>query len=234
MRIGFAGIYHLAVFGLLIPYAAIKSGRKLNARPLPPKVRHFTSTIIILTFFFAISWLVGIREWITVFPRQIPSGRSIAIGAAALVGMITLMRPLWRKRVAERARKAWLFMPRTPRERLLWIGCSVAAGISEEVTYRGVMFALLWRLTGSGMIAAALAALVFSISHFLQGWKSMAIIFAIALVFQGLWFLSGSLYLGMAVHALYDVAAGFFYGKYGEELSYPLEPLPPEAPPAVA
>jgi hypothetical protein len=31
----------------------------------------------------------------------------------------------------------------------------------------------------------------------------------------------------MLVHALYDVAAGLFYGKYGDELGYPVEPLPP-------
>jgi hypothetical protein len=38
---------------------------------------------------------------------------------------------------------------------------------------------------------------------------------------------SGSLYIGMAVHALYDVTAGLFYGFYGETLGYPVEPMPP-------
>jgi membrane protease YdiL (CAAX protease family) len=194
---------------------------------MPPKVKHFTSTIIILWFFFALSWLVALRERIVLFPEEVPAPRLFALGAAVLVGMVVLMRPLWKSRVAARSRKLWLFMPRTGQERALWIACSCAAGISEEVTYRGVLFTLLWRVTDSALAAACLMAAVFSISHFLQGRKSMALIFAIAMIFQGLAWLSGSLYIGMLVHALYDVAAGLFYGKYGDELGYPVEPLPP-------
>jgi membrane protease YdiL (CAAX protease family) len=133
---------------------------------------------------------------------------------------------LWRKRVEERSRKTWLFMPRTRRERILWVLCSVAAGVSEEVTYRGVMFAILWRLTGNPIAAALIAAAVFSISHVLQGFKSMAIIFGFALAFQSISWLSGSLYVAMIVHAAYDVIAGLSYGAYGEKLGYPIEPMP--------
>ena len=89
-----------------------------------------------------------------------------------------------------------------------------------------VSFVLVWRLTGSGLAAALLTAVVFSISHSLQGWKSMAIIFGFAIAFQGIAWISGSLYIGMAVHALYDIAAGFCYGAFGEESNYPIEPLP--------
>jgi hypothetical protein len=55
----------------------------------------------------------------------------------------------------------------------------------------------------------------------------MAIIFGMALAFQMIAWVSGSLYIGMAVHALYDVTAGFHYGAYGEKLGYPIEPMPP-------
>jgi len=226
VRVGPAGYVHLTFFGLFLPYLAMKSSRLLASRPLPPKVKHFTSQIISLMLFLAISLWVGHKEWIALFPRDVPDPRSFALGAAVLVGLVVLMRPLWRQRVAARSRRVWLFMPRTPRERLLWAGCSVAAGISEEVTYRGVMFALLWRLTGNALAAALIGAAVFAVSHFLQGWKSMAIIFGIALSFQLIAFMSGSLYIGMAVHALYDIAAGLAYGRYADELGYPIEPMP--------
>ena len=58
--------------------------------------------------------------------------------------------------------------------------------------------------------------------------------YGIALVFQGLAWLSGSLYVSIVVHALYDIAAGLHYGKFGRELGYPVEapPVePPQAPP---
>ena len=39
---------------------------------------------------------------------------------------------------------------------------------------------------------------------------------------------SGSLYIAMAVHALYDVTAGFYYGAYGEKArDTRSEPMPP-------
>jgi membrane protease YdiL (CAAX protease family) len=150
----------------------------------------------------------------------------MVLGAGLLAVLVLLMRPMWRKRVEQRSRKVWLFMPRTRRERLLWVGVSVAAGVSEEVTYRGVMFTILWRLTGSPLAAALIASSVFAISHVLQGWKSMAIIFGFAIAFQSIAWLSGSLYVAMVVHAAYDVTAGFCYGAYGEKLGYPIEPIP--------
>jgi membrane protease YdiL (CAAX protease family) len=227
VRVGIAAYYHLAFFGAFIPYLAIKSGRRLAAQPLPPKVKYFSSQIIILSIFFLVSAFVARREWIDVFPREVPEPRMFVLGAAVLVALVVLMRPMWKRRVEERSRRTWLFMPRTRQERVLWAGCSLAAGLSEELTYRGVMFVVLWRVTGSPLAAALIAAAVFSISHFLQGWKSMTIIFGLALAFQMIAWVSGSLYIGMAVHALYDVAAGFAYGAYGEKLGYPIEPMPP-------
>jgi membrane protease YdiL (CAAX protease family) len=227
MRVGIAAYYHLAFFGAFIPYLAFKSGRRLSARPLPPRVKYFSSQIIILAIFFVISGLVARREGIDVFPREAPEPRMFVLGAAVLVAFVVLMRPMWRKRIEERSRTAWLFMPRTRQERVLWTGCSLAAGVSEELTYRGVMFVVLWRVTGSPLAAAFIAAVVFAISHFLQGWKSMSVIFGMALAFQMIAWVSGSLYIGMAVHALYDVIAGLTYGAYGEKLGYPIEPMPP-------
>jgi membrane protease YdiL (CAAX protease family) len=226
MRVGNAGYYHLAFFGAFLPYLAFKSSRALGTRPLPPKIKHFTSQIITLAILFVLSALVARKEWIEIFPGTMPGPRMFALGAAVFVALVALMRPLWRERVETRSRKVWLFMPRTRQERFLWAGVSIAAGVSEEVTYRGVMFAILWRLTGNPLAAAVITASVFSISHYLQGWKSMAIIFGMALAFQALAWLSGSLYLSMAVHALYDVTAGFCYGAYGEKLGYPIQPMP--------
>jgi membrane protease YdiL (CAAX protease family) len=226
VSVGLAAYFHLAFFGAFLPYLAFRSSQALGTRPLPPKVQHFVSQILTLGVFFVLSALVAKKEWIDIFPRTVPDARMLAVGGAALVALVALMRPLWRAKVDARSRQVWLFMPRTGQERFLWVCVSIAAGISEEVTYRGVMFVILWRLTGSPLAAALIAASVFSISHVLQGWKSMAIIFGMALAFQGIAWLSGSLYVSMAVHALYDMTAGFCYGAYGKKLGYPIEPMP--------
>jgi membrane protease YdiL (CAAX protease family) len=222
------GIVHLVLFGLWLPYLAIKTASRLKSRPYPPKKKYLVSVIVQLAALGLFSYLIARDNWIPIFPRQLPAPKYWALGAATLVALVTFMRPMWRKAVAKRGRRTWLVMPRDRKERLLWAGCSLGAGISEEITYRGVMFTLLWRITGSAVVAALVMAAVFGVSHFLQGWTSMAIIVGIALAMQGLAWLSGSLYVSMAVHAVYDLIAGLSYGKLGEELGYPIEAPPPE------
>ena len=223
---GSAGASFLVVFGLFLPYLAIKSARRLATRPLPPKRQFFTSVIVQLLIFAAIGLVVGAVEHVDLFPRQAPSPASWGWGLLALATFVLGMRPQWKKRVIERSRRVWLFMPRDGVERALWIGSSVAAGFSEELVYRGVLTTLLFRMTGSFVAAALVSAAIFAICHYMQAARSMAVIFGIALVFQALARESGSLYVPMAVHAVYDILAGLHYGYFGRKLGYPVEPLP--------
>ncbi|HJQ97044.1 MAG TPA: CPBP family intramembrane glutamic endopeptidase [Candidatus Polarisedimenticolaceae bacterium] len=223
---GSAGASFLVVFGLLLPYLAIKSARRLATRPLPPKKPFFRSIIVQLLIFAAIAIVVGAVEHVDLFPRRAPSPAAWGWGLLALTVFVLGMRPQWRKRVVERSRRAWLFMPRDGTERALWIGSSVAAGFSEELVYRGVLTTLLFRMTGSFLAAALVSAAIFAISHYMQAARSMTIIFGIALVFQALAWVSGSLYVPMAVHAVYDILAGLHYDYFGRKLGYPVEPLP--------
>ena len=223
------GFVHLALFGLGLPYLAIRTAQRLKARPFPPKKAYFKSVILQLFALGLFSCFIARDNWIPIFPPRAPALRHCALGAAVLAALVLFMRPMWRKAVEQRARRTWLVMPRDRTERWLWAGCSFGAGISEEITYRGVMFTLLWRITGSAAVAALVMAAVFGISHFMQGWKSVGIICGIALAMQGLAWVSGSLYVSMTVHAVYDLIAGLTYGKLGEELGYPIEAPPPEA-----
>jgi membrane protease YdiL (CAAX protease family) len=94
------------------------------------------------------------------------------------------------------------------------------AGLSEEITWRGVQTALLSSLTRSLWLAAIICAISFGLGHFIQGWRSSAIIVFFALGFQGLVWLSGSLYVAMAVHVAYDITAGLSYARLGREFGY--------------
>jgi membrane protease YdiL (CAAX protease family) len=68
----------------------------------------------------------------------------------------------------------------------------------------------------------------------LQGWKNAVIIGAVALALHGLVIWSGSLYIAMAVHAIYDLVAGLTYGRLGERLGYPAEGIEAAAPGAAS
>ncbi|HQR31705.1 MAG TPA: CPBP family intramembrane metalloprotease [Blastocatellia bacterium] len=227
-HIGLAGIYHLVFFGLLMPWSAIKTARRLKERSYPQRRKYFLMVIGQQIFFLLLSLFIARIEWLPIFTRP-KNLWSFGVAAAILVTLIAVMKPRWRKAVEKRERRAYLFMSGEGKDKLLWAAISLLAGIGEEVTYRGVMFLLLWRVTGSALVAALIAAVVFGVSHYLQGWKSAALIAGFALIFQWLYWISGSLLAPMILHFVYDLTAGVMYHKFGRELGYPQEGFPPRA-----
>lgn len=180
--------------------------------------------------FLAISLMVAQVEQIPLWPRSAGHRLGWMLAGVLTVAGIMLMRPRWRKNVETRDPAVRLFMPTNAGERRLWVLVAVAAGVSEEVTYRGVLFALLWTLTGSGWVAALVAAVIFGVSHSVQGWKSAGIITIIALLLHGLVAVSGALYPAIVAHAVYDIVAGLTYGRLGRSLGYDMAPPPDQFP----
>lgn len=190
--------------------------------------------ILQLVIFLVISLVVARVERIPVW--QPAGGRWLAWLLAAVLagGGIVLMRPRWRKNVEARDPTVRLFMPTNASERRLWVMLAVAAGVSEEVTYRGVLLALLWMLTGSGIAAAVVSAIIFGVSHAVQGWKSAGIITIIALLLQGVVALSGTLYPAIVAHAVYDIVAGLTYGRLGKGWRYDDADVPASLAPEIS
>jgi membrane protease YdiL (CAAX protease family) len=212
--VGIAGWIHLVAFGLLVPALVIRSKRFVDeGQPLPPFGRHIASAIIQLTAFALLSVVVARLEGLELFPREIPGARAWLAGGALLAAAVGIMRPRWRQTVAEGPPVVRLFSPRDRRERGLWAIASAVAGVSEELTWRGVQFSLLWVLTGQPALAALLAAIMFGAAHLVQGPRASIAIVPFALAFQLLVLYTGSLYVAMVVHFLYDLIAGFSYGR---------------------
>lgn len=225
-EINAAGWFHLIYFGVLIPYVAVTRARKFKDKnlPLPDRLRHFQRTASTLVMFGVVSLVVARAEWMELFPRSMPSWRALAAGALMLIATVAFMRPKWRAAVERRERVVYLFMPANPSERIWWIVVAVLAGISEEITWRGVQAGLAANLTQSVLAAFLICSLSFAVGHAVQGWRSIVVILAFALGFHLLVWLSGSLYVAMAVHVAYDTIAGISYGRLGKELGYSLEP----------
>jgi membrane protease YdiL (CAAX protease family) len=224
-HVGAAGWYHLLVMGVFIPGLVVRNYRRMVGRqlPLPSRMKHFRTTAFMLVLFTLVSVLVARVEWIDLFAfdaAKLPQG--LAAGAVMYGVVVLFMRPRWRRAVERRDRVVHLFMPDNARERAWWIGVSVLAGIGEEITWRGVQTALLGALTGSYLAGAIVSAVSFGVAHYIQGWRSAAIITLFALCFQAVVWISGSLYIAMAVHVAYDITAGLSYGRLGRELGYAL------------
>jgi len=216
--VSFLAYFHLLFFGAFIPYASWRTKKRV-ANGAPPFRAHLRSTLINLAIFGAFSIIVARVEWIRLFPARLPSLESIGAGVIVLALMILYMRPRWRRAVEKRTHILRMFTPRDARERAQWIAVSTLAGISEEITWRGVQFALLQRLLHNALLAAAICALSFALGHILQGWRSAIVVFVFASGFQLLAWLAGSLYVAMAVHLTYDIVAGLAYGKLERELT---------------
>jgi len=148
-------------------------------------------------------------------------------------GIIVLMLvsiPLqWRFLTDERKRRALHTLPQQPRELGWWLVISIGAGVAEELTYRGVMFALLFRLIGAWWPAALICALVFAVVHINQGLTSVTIVGLFSIGMQWLVLATGSLYLAIAVHVVYDFLAGIVYVNLAKGVS--LTPLTVEQTP---
>lgn len=226
-HIGVTGYYHLFLFCVLIPILAFLTSQKLKTAIFPPKRKFFVSVSSQQIFFGAFSVWVAISEEVELLAGPQRLVRSVLIGAAVLAAMIAFMYPRWRRAVEKRERRLYFFMPRTPGEKALWCCVSLLAGVSEEITYRGVLFILLSRLTESLLAASLIGSAIFALCHYVQGWKSILAIFAFALIFQTMVYLTGSLFVVMAVHFLYDVTAGMMYSYFGDKLGYPVDAIAP-------
>jgi membrane protease YdiL (CAAX protease family) len=119
--------------------------------------------------------------------------------------VVALSSPEARARLARPLESLAWFLPSSTRERWWFAAMSVSAGICEELLYRG--FLLRWLdARGLGLWAAVLlAALAFMLAHTYQGLVGMLSVGVLALVFTALFFLAGSLWPAMLVHALLDL-----------------------------
>jgi membrane protease YdiL (CAAX protease family) len=221
-KINPAGWVHLVYFGVVLPVFAVTQARKFAQahKALPNRVHQFRNTSLTLAAFGGLSLFVARSEGMELFPRTMPSWRAFGAGLLMYFIAVVAMRPRWRKAVERRARVVYLFMPTNATERFWWIVVAVLAGVSEEITWRGVQAGLAYKLLGTASLGAICCAASFGFGHIIQGWKGACIILVFALAFHLLVWLSGSLYIAMAVHIIYDITAGLNYSRLGKELGY--------------
>lgn len=146
-----------------------------------------------------------------------PGGRGFWMGAAFLAPMIGYLifvhQRIKKMGGEERASnieglgdmKAYL--PHTDRELKYFTGVSATAGVVEEIVYRGFViwyFSLLMPLWP----AVIASSVVFGLAHSYQGPKGVLNCGAVGLGFGALYVLTGSLWLPIIAHFLFDALQG--------------------------
>ena len=224
-RLNLVSFIFLVVLFVLLPRAALRSARMLRQAhadgTMPPRRRIVLSTLFSLTIVWFISAMNGLAMQRSLFSVENVGLRDVGVGVAAFA-LLLLAIPVSRAlRHPEEERRGIVFSmaPRTPGEYAQFALLAVAAGIAEESAYRGVA---VWILTpifsGNILPAIFLSAMSFAVAHAVQGGKTMAMVFVIALVFHGLVYLTGTLVIAMVVHAAYDLVAGYAAARRAKEL----------------
>ncbi len=91
----------------------------------------------------------------------------------------------------------------------LWILVSVAAGIGEEIIFRGYLQKQFHAATGNLATAVVLQGLVFGLMHAYQGWKRVMVIAPLGILYGALVAWRGNLRASMIAHAWSDLFEGW-------------------------
>lgn len=117
--------------------------------------------------------------------------------------------------VARMAGKRRLALPRTPAERLAWVGVSINAGIWEEIVFRGFLpryitqHVTLFGISLPFVWAALFSLILFSLGHLYQGWGGVLGVGFVGITLAMLYTLTGNLFASILWHTLFDVRFSF-------------------------
>ena len=200
-----------AVFVLLVlvvmPIGAVRSKSLIIGRPgrralgkSDVLARALVVQLLLFTFAFVVARTEGMALWS--WTGLHPGTIVVAAGALTLILFVGALS--WQLHTPDERRTLWMrhLLPRTSGQWALWLVVSLAAGIAEETAYRGVLVVLLASVTASFVVAVLLSAAAF----------------AIGLVMQAVVTATGTLYVAMGVHAVYDVTAAIrAAGKFRSE-----------------
>jgi uncharacterized protein len=100
-------------------------------------------------------------------------------------------------------------LPKELPEILAWIAVSIAAGVCEELIYRGYLQQQLHARLGNLPVAVVVQGLVFGLVHCYQGWKSTIVVCVIGILLGVLAAWRRNLRANIIVHTWVDIWEGW-------------------------
>jgi uncharacterized protein len=142
-------------------------------------------------------------------PRSDASWRTTPIGLWLLYLAFVLVLQtivLAKRGMMPGLRRVGPLLPRTHNERRAWLLCSIGAGVSEEIWYRGVLPAAMATVFPRLDIGALLLtqAALFGIAHAYQRWLGVIGTTVMGYLLGVFVVATGSLWLAIAVHVVID------------------------------
>ncbi len=137
----------------------------------------------------------------------------LAYGMVAGIGVGILVRPFLAMRskkaaaqFAEAMKPLAPFLPKSRRALAWGLAVSIAAGVAEEIAYRGFLIPYLSSMAPMWVSIVA-SSMLFGAAHFYQGWVGVLATTVLGAVFAVVYMSTGTLLFPMLLHALIDVSA---------------------------
>lgn len=168
-----------------------------------------------LTFAVIAHWIREQRPWnaLGLGLRVTPGVIGVAVGLAIVIVLVLRQRAEALRSddalegVRRQLERLELILPRSPHELSWFYALSVTAGLCEEILYRGYVIWFLAHWMGV-LPAIGVGAVVFGIAHAYQGPRGMLLTAFVGLFLGAVYWVSGSVWLGMLAHALMDLHSG--------------------------
>ncbi|MGQ0553568.1 MAG: CPBP family intramembrane glutamic endopeptidase [Planctomycetota bacterium] len=228
-----AALIYLLFIGLYLPFVAVRSSRRLNqmfdAGEQLPRRSFYLSAFITQFLTLGLALFVAFELGLPVVGEFRWHAAATFVTALGLAALLASLPWRWRTLTPDAKRQLQLLLPASRGERPLHAALCLTAGIGEEIVYRGVLMqCLYWLLltwftadpstaietpplsSGLWWLSGALCAISFGVAHAMQGRRAMIIVAFVALWLQVSVALTGSLWLAMTMHALYDLLSTDF------------------------
>jgi membrane protease YdiL (CAAX protease family) len=217
----------LLVLGVLVPWRGVVRIKHLLAQgslATSQRLSLYASTI-------AFEWLlVAVIFWRSFSRHLSPNELGLVVSgiwqtsSVAIVATTLLCANQWAG-VRKMARlppdqRGFLFqftqkiMPQTLTEAFAFVALALTAGLSEEVAYRGFLFAVFSRaFRGSGFagfFALVVSSVWFAMAHLYQGRRGVITTFVVGILFSTVRIWSGNLVPAIVGHISVDLMAGLY------------------------
>lgn len=219
------------VIGIFLPMISLMSERASADMPdielrLPPKKHIYyqnglmlvIGALIVLTI-----WNINERSW-DLFGFVYPETNVFVwamVGALVILYAGDSLYSVFSKKIEPESKKLGQILPQSWSDYGHFTFLALAAGVCEEIIFRGFMINYILGLMGNSSLGVYLAivipAVIFSISHIYQGVVSVFKIFVLSLLFGAIYIYSKSLLLVIIIHVLVDLISGALMVQFGKK-----------------
>ena len=211
----------LAILAAVAAWGAAAQGRFRGGAPALSDAQKWAAyaSVVAIQLLLVRYVAVGIRRTgrtlrdllgdVSMAPRRVAVDVLLALGFLAASHFLS---PLLAAALGRGEGVGRVIGPSGPAQIAAWIVVSFAAGIGEEISFRGYLQGQFARMTSSLPAAVLLQAAAFAVPHLYQGWRAAVGAGVYGLAFGVLAATRGSLRPGILAHAFVDVVGGIFRG----------------------